>query len=613
MKSKDLFRLAKISLAARKKSTRSTVRGIAFGLILLIPVLYIAFGIFGDLGKKVNANPEILYMNLSTAAARSGQADDAETQSNWFDQNSAVFSSSHADSLAKNVKSGEVFQYEQIYAPFNPYLVDKSNGKTESFEFYNSRKAFTMTYGGTEKEVYVFSSRNNQNYGPDRPAYSDSSLSVPFAAVVDGTEFCPSKTSDKFGDIYAFGGGFTGDGKGQAVLSETFIKSLDLNVADFADKTFSVRYTDSPDNSQNNGGGRAYIDNDNDPSNDEGYDDYNNKYKGIEKDIYFCRDFKVVGVIKDEVTRFAMDTYGSGGSYADSPDHIMTNMMFFTSASQYYGDGEVLEPVITKVAEPKDEDSENNYERSYFVATYTQSDNEFELLNGEYMAFGANSFTSLKYITRYSDGSSENLVPFPTRKVLVEAKKFDELDAAVTVLKADFSALLGDAVSQLTSMAAGLIYTQIKLVNSVFTYVVIGLSVVGGIIFFASMVNLFNSIVHSVDSRKNYLGVLRAVGAKRSLINKMYMAESLTIFKRALIWILIFATAVCVGIKFLLDLLFEQMNALPIMPFKMSVSFAYIPVALGVALAVLLLLGFAFSYGCSWKVSRDPITKTLSA
>ncbi len=612
MTNKDLFRLAKISLAARKKSTRSTVRGIAFGLILLIPVLYIAFGIFGDLNSKVNANPEILYMNLQTAAVRSDKAD--ETLGEYPSTESLIFSSQHADNLINGAKTEEVYAYEQIIAPFNPYLVDKNNGAGGSYD--SSRKAFALTYGdGTQKDVYVYPHGQGSSYNQDG-AYNRNNVQVPFAAIVgDDGRFAPKKIIAKFGDIFARGGGFTGDGKGQVIVSETFLKSLSLTADDVYDKNFSIKYTDSYNSfCSNRNSNSVFIDGDADPDNNVFVDRYGGSefpYDG-EREIYFCQDFKVVGVIKDEVTSYAMESYGAGDSYGVI-DHIMTNMMFFTSASAHSDDGETLEPVIKLVEEDESDDENDSFRQSYFVATYTQSQNEFEYLNKEYMAFGANSFNSLKFVQGYSDGRTVNADPYATRNVLVDVLKFNELDAAVKSVKADFSTLLGDKANYMASLIAGTVYEQLSMVYSVFTYVVLAMSVIGGIIFFASMVNLFNSIVHSVDSRKSYLGVLRAVGAKRSLINKMYLAESLTIFKRALIWILIFATAICVGIKFLLDFAFKYMNELPIMPFKMAVSFVYIPVALAVALGVLLILGFAFSYGCSWKVSRDPITKTLAA
>ena len=52
-------------MKARKKTTRSTVRGISFGLILLIPLLFIVVAFHLDLNKEVNKDASIRVFNLS--------------------------------------------------------------------------------------------------------------------------------------------------------------------------------------------------------------------------------------------------------------------------------------------------------------------------------------------------------------------------------------------------------------------------------------------------------------------------------------------------------------------------------------------------------------------
>lgn len=59
MKNKDYFHLAKQSLKSRKKSTRTTVTGISFGLILILPVLYFTFAFFLDFNAKINTVPMV--------------------------------------------------------------------------------------------------------------------------------------------------------------------------------------------------------------------------------------------------------------------------------------------------------------------------------------------------------------------------------------------------------------------------------------------------------------------------------------------------------------------------------------------------------------------------
>ena len=156
-------------------------------------------------------------------------------------------------------------------------------------------------------------------------------------------------------------------------------------------------------------------------------------------------------------------------------------------------------------------------------------------------------------------------------------------------------------------------YYSLKLIYDIFSYVVLFLRVIGGIIFFSSMVNLFNSIVHSVDTRKNYLGVMRAVGAKSKIIPRLYLAESLTIFARASIWIIIFAGVLCAGIKIGLDFAFKFINdEMAFLTYKIGISAWYIPVVIVGALLLLVIIGAVFSFGCSRRVSKKPIMEVLN-
>ena len=60
MKLKDYRRLGRISIKSRKKSTRHTVTGICFGLIMLIPIVYFTLGFYlgltGQLDETATAS-----------------------------------------------------------------------------------------------------------------------------------------------------------------------------------------------------------------------------------------------------------------------------------------------------------------------------------------------------------------------------------------------------------------------------------------------------------------------------------------------------------------------------------------------------------------------------
>ena len=61
MKVNDYWRLAKISLKARKKATRSTVSGMSISLIIIVPIIFAMVALYASILPQLNKNPETLY------------------------------------------------------------------------------------------------------------------------------------------------------------------------------------------------------------------------------------------------------------------------------------------------------------------------------------------------------------------------------------------------------------------------------------------------------------------------------------------------------------------------------------------------------------------------
>lgn len=610
MKRKDYFRLAKISLKARRKTTKSTVRGITFGLILLIPVVFIGMGVFGDLNAKINKNPDVLYSKVTAAAKRTGIADAAATNSENF-----RVSFDTAKGAFDKYKTSEKIIYEQVTADFNFNIMTRKNETSG----YGNRESFGFSIGGeAEKSLYVdsFRSQNGDgrnDYGDNNeaPTYPKTDTRVPFAAIFDlknsgRSDFTPKKYKDRFGDnIYVPGcdKGFSANSKGEVIISEKFIQALNsgndgtkLTPSSFYNKTLSISFRDISGYNQFSYS-NVYINPDSVAPAPDDYMELSDRSAAYPNPgvRYFFKNYKVVGVIRDEVTEWAMnvnvvDSYG--------PAHYLSNVVYLTTDSLIDNSGKALDPVITQVSKP-DLGENNNNNEIYYVATYETDD--LASANEEYICLGSAAFS-----TKEGGGGFYSGVKF-----FADPKTYAELKSIAGILHSDMDALFGESGSwYINGLFLSRIYSDMDMMYNVFTYMILFLAVMGGIIFFASMVNLFNSIVHSVDSRKGYLGVLRAVGGKRSMINNLYFAESLSIFTRAVFWILGFAGAICIGIKLLMDFVLKYVNRM--MPFSLSIGWIYIPVAIGACLSVLLLLGFLFSYGCSWKVSREQITKTLA-
>ena len=132
----------------------------------------------------------------------------------------------------------------------------------------------------------------------------------------------------------------------------------------------------------------------------------------------------------------------------------------------------------------------------------------------------------------------------------------------------------------------------------------------GGIIFFATLLNLYHSVNYSVQARRNYLGMMRAIGAKQSMIPKLYFVEILIIFLRSTVWVLLFGGGLSFGIKFGVDTLFKQ-NAL-IFGAAVKLNFGYFFLSLFIAVCVVFLVAYLFSRIACLSVTRKNILEVLS-
>ena len=133
----------------------------------------------------------------------------------------------------------------------------------------------------------------------------------------------------------------------------------------------------------------------------------------------------------------------------------------------------------------------------------------------------------------------------------------------------------------------------------------------GGIILFATLLNLFNTINYSVQVRRNYIGMMRAVGARRKTIPKLYLVEILLIFARSLPWVLVFGGGVSLALKLIVDSSFNIYGA-DFLNVTLSLNFWYFFAAFALVAAALFLVAYAFSAIACRRVARGPILEVLS-
>ena len=150
-----------------------------------------------------------------------------------------------------------------------------------------------------------------------------------------------------------------------------------------------------------------------------------------------------------------------------------------------------------------------------------------------------------------------------------------------------------------------------RIFYTVFMYLSFALGIFGGVIFFATLLNLYNTINFSVQIRKNYLGLLRAVGMKDNDITKMYFFEIIQIFLRSYIWTIIFGGLICGGITFGFNFAMGLDQVKQFMPFTMSLNPVFILIAFIVLAVITFIIALVFAIISCLNVSRKPILEVL--
>lgn len=552
MKRQEYRRLAKISLASRKKTTANTVRGIAFGLIMLIPIIFLGLGLNNLMGK-INRNAELLYANIVMATERENISDQKYAYDNSkFEWNESIVGSGHYEYI-DSIEGVDKIYYEVL------------NNQAMNFELPNN--------GANQVRFNI----DSKDYALEKKSADFQNFSR--TSVVDLERSGGKIIGDTYVDYYVPGcdEGFSNDGKKQVIISEALLNYLGLSAEEAYGKIISIQYLDSTN--------EIYIDNDYVSTNN--YDiNIGSNFKTYRR---LCKNYTIVGVIKKEVT----------ATYANVADeHILGSSLIFTTASAKLPSGNYIEPKFTR----------QNYEGVGVITIGTYIDKaEYEEYSGDYLTFGVNYFSNFK-----ASSIASRVSYYSVSHVLVCATQYQQLyDLASDIgyeLRSAFSDTNTPQVSFSNAFASST-FQNFRMVYQIFTYVAVILLAIGGIIFFSAMVNLFNTIMHSVDTRRHYLGVMRAIGARNNVIPKLYLSETGTIFKRALIPIGIFGSILCVGIELFLYFLFKDVSAS--IGVVLTIDWYLIFVTFLIVLVVLFTLGYIFSIGCSRRIAKRKITEVL--
>ena len=242
----------------------------------------------------------------------------------------------------------------------------------------------------------------------------------------------------------------------------------------------------------------------------------------------------------------------------------------------------------------------------WYRSSYYYSDNPLNLSNN-----AKNNGNIFIPLGMGASQKSENNNNIPLYRTLVEFESYGDANNAVEKINSLLElGAVGIEDPYISDNYMQKTFSNYRMFYNVFTYASIVLAIFGGVIFFATLLNLYNTIHYSVQSRRNYLGMIRAIGMKSSEVIKMYFIEVFQIFKRSYIWTAIFGGGICVGLSFAFD---EIMNSSigEIITINLSLNPIFILVAFIILAIINTVISVAFSFIACHSVSKKPILEVL--
>lgn len=557
MKLKDYFRLSKISLKSRKKTTRSTVRGISFGLILLMPLLFIVIAFHIDLNKEVNKDASIRVFNIE--------------MSNQYTQDSysGAIHESYIDKIYDIDGVSTIIKYNQ-YTFENSYRIWDDESSTEisspRFNVVLDGNTFALDknlfiegdgYNGSGKVgILVIDSESNDNIF----LRSDNDAATNGNPLIAGSVF--SENSNK-----------------EIMVSSNFLAHYNLDTT-IIGKKITLNYQLSTNGEITTS--KTSITGD--------FSAYNN----IPVNIF--KEFTIVGVYDSNIYKTSPR---KSTAPSDSSNHIYDTYFWLTTDSVYTSTEKSYIPELISIE--VNESDGMSYSRNVFyypndIITLSKNATMDQRL---FIPCGMGVSTT-------SNGNS-----LVTSKLLVEFDSYGEANSAVSIID-DLLKKSSTSSEEINATSSYMpeTFQNYRMFYTIFTYISIILAIFGGIIFFATLLNLYNTIHYSVQSRKNYLGLSRAIGMKNKEVTRLYFIEIFQIFKRSYIWTAIFGGGICGGICYLFKMIMSS-EAAAIITIDLSLNPIFILVAFGALVIVNTIISIIFAYVACHNVANKPILDVL--
>lgn len=533
----DYLRLGKISIKNRRKSTRNTVRGVSFALVMLVPIVFFTLSFYVGMTSEVNAVKTLSSFKVRAFEERRGEG-----------RNEAPYLGDEEVAAIERESSIEDIVYGQTYRIYD----------------------FSVELGGRRYDV----TDDNCGFGDPSQICVEKRFDVVDVnrsggkIVADAAERDLKKRGAK---LFAAGGMFENGGRGEVVISETLAKKCGFTAEEAAGKNFTLLVREDLEDLD------PYIDDDADPDNEFVPPDESEPVE-----IAAATDFKVAGVISEEF-------YG----LPCGESHI-----YFTYDSLYENGAPAYFPEIRTGKEGSNSDIVYTYEADLTTL-------------GERAARENRLFLALPVIKLEDTDLYGDIAARLPENLTLQFKNYSAAEKYVPVLNGIFAGLTGDSGENYRIYYVSEEFDSFYMFNLIGGYMMIVMYSFGGIILFATLLNLFNTINYSVQVRRNYIGMMRAVGARRKTIPKLYLVEILLIFARSLPWVLAFGGGLSLALKLIVDSSFNKYGA-DFLNVTLSLNFWYFFAAFALVAAALFLVAYAFSAVACRRVACGPILEVLS-
>ena len=555
MRGRDYRRLARLSLKSRKKSTRQTIVGISFGLVLLFPLLFIALGFYAGFNIEVNKNPSFRTFFITYS--------DAENERNAIGTSYLEYKEKIED--LGGITNSISFNYVTIPNEINHPSFIIGKGKEVEMKGNSSK-----THNGYGLTII------DEEYGTD-----------PFLKG----DYTYTKNPLYAGSTFSSGSA----SKGEIMLSTTFMRDFGLDAKYVVGQTITIyNYVGNIRHGMNISSSDSEIN--------------NSELIRAKAKVPYLVDFKIVGIYDSNIYAKSSIRYRSQFNFNDSLMSVSpSNREYFWITNASLGENGVSTSPerITKTQYFDD--------KSYTDIWYYYSDIPINLAkevtnNGfAFIPYGIGAYDRSEAWQNYGYVSSE----------YIEFNSFASAKSAYPLIESCYL----DSTS-LTDYEAGMepvVDSEIALPGfktyasfyDIFLYICIALSVLGGVIFIATLLNLLNTLHFSVQSMKGFLGICRAEGLRSKGVVKLFLCQINHIFFIAYLFVVFLGGGICAGLKLLFDRTL-QANFLERTTLTFTIEWWYIPIAFVVLLIITSIISVSFSRIVASKASKTPILDILS-